>query len=203
MTPPPSNSIFKRVGIISQDACWLVRAHALEHWDQESIVLEGRGPNSPGLNTSLEGPSQRPAPEPHRLPKEGGPSPGARTSTSKHPQGAHRAEWTPRLLHSPNQGNLNAPRWAAQRWQGILTKGGNSPNSVVVGMTHVYAARLWPSLASLFTCCLNAAARRMLASVATGTSMPGCFHSIRGHPSVPTRSPLEVPRSRKVTPPKT
>ena len=35
---------------------------------------------------------------------------------------------TPRLLHSPNQGNLNPSRCAAQRWhsllqQGILTKG--------------------------------------------------------------------------------
>ena len=101
----------------------------------------------------------------------------------------------------PQPGNLKQ----SLLQQGILTKGGNSSDSLVVGMTkreclissaciqHVYAANSWPSLASLSTCCLNsrnAAAWRMLASMAAGMSIPGSLRSIRGHPSRHTRSPL-------------
>ena len=117
-------------------------------------------------------------------------------------------------------GNLNPPKWAAQRWQfstqqGILGNGGNKSESVPVAMTYgewqtstpciqqVYAARSDPSRASLSTCRLNsmkAAAWRMLALVAAGISIPGSFRCMQGHPLLPTRSPLEYPRSRQVTP---
>ena len=66
---------------------------------------------------------------------------------------------------------------------------------------HVYAAKSWPSLAGLSTCCLNsrnATAWRML--VTAGMSMSGSLHSIRGHPSWHTGSPLERNRSTQATP---
>ena len=118
----------------------------------------------------------------------------------------------------------NPPRCAAQRWvrlqQGILTKGGNSSDSLAVGMTkgeclistaciqHVCAAKSWPSLASLSTCCLNsrkAAAWGMLASVAAGRSQvasAACEVTPRSTPGHPWnhlgqgRSPLPRPRKK-------
>ena len=77
---------------------------------------------------------------------------------------------------------------------------------------HVQAAKSWPSLASLSTCCLNsqkAAAWRILASVAAGMSMLGITHAAyevapRANPGHPwnrrgqERSPLPRPRKKKM-----
>ena len=62
---------------------------------------------------------------------------------------------------------------------------------------HVYAAKSWPSFASISTCHLNSRNAAAWWTLASGMSMPGSLRSIRSHPSWHTRSPLERNKSRK------
>ena len=167
------------------------------------------------VSNSSPVPSCPASPQPlysRRPPEEGGPSsPDAHSSSSKHAQVHIGQNDDAAAAPQPQPGELEPSKVCCATLAFALAarhldQRRNSSDSLVVGMTkreclistaciqHVYAAKSWPSLASLTTCCLKsrkAAAWRMLASVAAGMSIPGSLRSIRGHPSQYTRSPLE------------
>ena len=88
--------------------------------------------------------------------------------------------------------SLVQPRHLDQRREQFRFTGCRDDKGCLIStacIQYVYATKSWPSLASLSTCPLNsrnAAAWRMIASVAAGMSIPGTLRSTR------TRSPLAV-----------